>query len=64
MYHFCHFSDADEPLPHLPVSAMTTKPSAEGPLAAKPAQSAASAAGHSAAVAATGDAGENSSARG
>ncbi|KAM7373956.1 hypothetical protein PAMP_006640 [Pampus punctatissimus] len=32
-------SDADEPQPHLPVTAVCTKPSAEGLLTAKPAQS-------------------------
>ncbi|XP_018544784.1 smoothelin-like protein 2 [Lates calcarifer] len=55
--------DADEPQPHLPVTAMTTKPSPDGLLAAKSAQSPAlapKAAGHSAAEAQTGEAGEYS----
>ncbi|KAK2828386.1 hypothetical protein Q5P01_019420 [Channa striata] len=50
-------SDVGEPQPHLPVSAMTTKASAEGLYTARPAQSPASApkaAGHSAAEISTG----------
>lgn len=35
-------SDADEPQPHLPVTAMTTKPGLEKSLTTKPAQSPAS----------------------
>ncbi|XP_039632900.1 vegetative cell wall protein gp1-like isoform X2 [Perca fluviatilis] len=49
--------DADEPQPHLPVTAMTTKPGPEGQVATKPAQSPAlvpKAAGHSTAEAPTG----------
>lgn len=49
-------SDADEPQPHLPVTAMSTKPSPEGLLAAKPAQTPASV--PKAAEAPTGEAGE------
>ncbi|XP_038563761.1 smoothelin-like protein 2 [Micropterus salmoides] len=52
--------DADEPQPHLPVTAMKTKPSPEGLIATKPAQCPASvpnAAGHSTAEAPTGEAG-------
>lgn len=64
MYHFCHFLDADEPQPHLPVSAMTTKASPESVLAAKPAQSSSSAAGPCMTVAPTGDTGEYSATRG
>ncbi|KAM9846985.1 uncharacterized protein ACBR49_010231 [Aulostomus maculatus] len=51
--------EVDEPQPHLPVTAMTTRPGPEGLLAAKPAQSPASVhrtAGHSAAEAPAGDA--------
>lgn len=61
------FSDADEPQPHLPVTAMTTKPSPEGLIVTKPAQSPASvhkAAGLSTAEALTGEAGEYSFVRG
>lgn len=61
------FSDADEPRSHLPVIAMTTKPSPEGLIATKPAQSPASvpkAAGLSPAEAPTGEAGEYSFTRG
>ncbi|XP_040006953.1 smoothelin-like protein 2 [Xiphias gladius] len=53
--------DADEPQPHLPVTAMTTKTNPEGLLATKSAQSLASvpkAAGHSTTEAPTGEAGE------
>ncbi|XP_078122806.1 uncharacterized protein LOC144528202 [Sander vitreus] len=52
--------DADEPQPHLPVTAMTTKPGPEGLVATKPAQSPAlvpKAAGHSTAEAPTGTSG-------
>uniref|UniRef100_A0A3Q3RJM8 Smoothelin-like protein 2 n=1 Tax=Mastacembelus armatus TaxID=205130 RepID=A0A3Q3RJM8_9TELE len=59
--------DADEPQAHLPVSAMTTKPSSEGLLAAKPAQSPASvskSAGRPAAEAPAGETGEYSFVRG
>ncbi|XP_026226887.1 PGC-1 and ERR-induced regulator in muscle protein 1-like isoform X2 [Anabas testudineus] len=56
--------NADEPQPHLPVSAMTTKASPESVLAAKPAQSSSSAAGPCMAVAPTGDTGEYSATRG
>ncbi|KAA8586568.1 hypothetical protein FQN60_000404 [Etheostoma spectabile] len=52
--------DADEPQPHLPVTAMTTKPGPEGLVATKPALSPAlvpKAAGHSTAEAPTGTSG-------
>ncbi|XP_031163978.1 smoothelin-like protein 1 isoform X2 [Sander lucioperca] len=52
--------DADEPQPHFPVTAMTTKPGPEGLVATKPAQSPAlvpKAAGHSTAEAPTGTSG-------
>lgn len=61
------FSDADEPQPHLPVTAMTTKPSQEGLNATKPAQSPASvtnATGHFTGEAPTGEVGEYSFIRG
>ncbi|XP_044077305.1 smoothelin-like protein 1 isoform X2 [Siniperca chuatsi] len=53
---------AEEPQPHLPITAMTTKPSPEGLIATKPAQCPASvpkAAGHSTAEAPTGEAREH-----
>ncbi|XP_023263424.1 smoothelin-like protein 2 isoform X1 [Seriola lalandi dorsalis] len=59
--------DADEPLPHLPVTAMTTKASPEGLLTTKSAPSPAlvpKAAGHPAAEAPAGEAGEYSFTRG
>ncbi|TMS14245.1 Smoothelin-like protein 2 [Larimichthys crocea] len=59
--------DADEPQPHLPVTAMTTKPSQEGLIATKPAQSPASvtnATGHFTGEATTGEVGEYSFIRG
>ncbi|XP_051257689.1 smoothelin-like protein 2 [Dicentrarchus labrax] len=59
--------DADEPQPHLPVTAMTTKPSPEGLIATKPVPSPApvpKAAVHCTAEAPTGDAGEYSFIRG
>nr|XP_046267604.1 smoothelin-like protein 2 [Scatophagus argus] len=59
--------DADEPQAHLPVTAMTTKPSPDCLMATKPAQSAASvpkAAGHSTAASPAGEAGDYSFIRG
>lgn len=58
---------ADEPQPHLPVTAMTTQPSPEGLISTKPAPGPAlvpKAAGHSAAEAPTGEAEAYSSIRG